>query len=425
MVAMQMLGYFVEEAAFVLAIFCITNLMLLKFTGNVSLVGFVIAIGGTAITIYNIAGTGQIYSYNHKWFLILMLFIYFSSNRFTFSYLIFALAFQFYSYYSTTEAFNMLGTKEEYFYDNLAYLILSYIFLLVFIRLHNIQNSKIDNQNIRLLGQKQALVKGNKLLKHRSEQLLESNQELERFVYIASHDLKSPLHNIIGFSHLLEKELLNFNSEKAHKYFKFIKKASNKMNNIIVDVLEYTKLSSNKVRNEDIDVNKLIESIKDSISEFIKEKNGSVVIINKLPSINAERVKMYLLFKNLIENGIKYNESQNPLVEIGLEEYDKNFNFLITDNGIGIDTKFHESIFKMFSRLHNDSEYEGTGLGLALCKKIVKSLNGEIDLISKKSKGTTFIVKIPKNKLSNYKMIKNGNDKKITNKTNPFVSFLF
>jgi len=392
----QILGYFSEETTFYLVIFCPAILFLIKFTGNENLVSSLLIIGGTFATIYNINVTGQIYSYNHKWFITILLFVNFSMLKFTLPYLIFAIVFQIYSYFSTPDSLQGIVAKEEYFFDNLAFLFMSYIFLIILKKLYNIQKSRIDDQNTQLLGQQQELINSNQLLQKRSEQLLTSNQELERFAYIASHDLKTPLNNIISFSHLLERELKDFDNEKAYKYFHYIKNESNRMNTLIIDVLEYSKLSSEKIKNEETDLNQLIQMIVDSISEYINKKNAKVQIVNHLPIIKANNTKMYLLFKNLIENGIKYNESANPLVKIASVEKDDKLQFHIKDNGIGIAPKYHQSIFRMFFRLHNNHEYEGTGLGLALCKKILYSMGGNINIISDSRKGSQFIITLDK-----------------------------
>ncbi len=268
--------------------------------------------------------------------------------------------------------------------------------MIILKKLYSIQKSKIDNQNTQLLEQQQELINSNQLLKNRSEQLLVSNQELERFAYIASHDLKTPLSNIISFSYLLERELKDFDNEKAHEYFQYIKKESNRMNTLIMDVLEYSTFSSKAIEREEIDLNQLIKSIIDALSIDLNKTNAEMRIANHLPIIKADKAKMYLLFKNLIENGIKYNKSEKPIVEITCSEQEDKFQFQIKDNGIGIAPKYHQNIFQMFARLHNNHEYEGTGLGLALCKKIVDGMSGDIDLISEIGRGTQFIITLDK-----------------------------
>lgn len=393
---LQIFGYFEGESALILSVFCAILLIISKFQGNITLASYLFIIGCVAILIANIELTGGIYSYNHKWHIVLLLFSSFACPRLTFPLLIFQSLFLFYSYSTTHHQIEGIPNKVEHLFDIYVALFISYLVLLVYKKIKSIQKTRIDNQNNQLLNQRMELLESNELLKQRSEQLLESNQELERFAYIASHDLKTPLNNIISFSNLLEKELGDFNNDNAHKYFSFIKSGSLKMNSLVKDVLEYSKTSSKDIEIEDIDLNLLINSINQSISEYIARKNAKVVIRKQLPIIRANRTKMYLLFKNLIENGIKYNESPTPLVEIEYNHGKDHVDIKVQDNGIGIAKKFHQNIFEMFSRLHRDNEYEGTGLGLALCKKIVDHLAGKISIQSQLEKGTQLIITLDK-----------------------------
>lgn len=392
---LQNFGYFTGEAVLALAVFSALFLLILKYTGNIAVIGILIAIAGTLIICYNINATGYIYSYNHKWFILILLVVNFYSNRFTFSYLVLIYILQCYFYFVTPDILQTIGSKEEHFIDNLVYFVLPYLILLIFRRMQAIQTSKIDDQNTLLLNQQKELVNKNQLLENRSELLLNSNQELERFAYIASHDLKTPLNNIISFSLLLEEELKDFDNENAQQYFQFIKDGSSKMNNLIVDVLEYSKMSSKETKKVEINLKELIESIMTDISEYINHRKATITIHNELGVIHSNTAQMYLLFKNLIENGIKYNQSTHPKIEISSTQEKEQVIFEIKDNGIGIDPKYHKNIFQMFTRLHTNREYDGTGLGLALCKKIVNGLNGKIELVSESGEGSKFIISLP------------------------------
>jgi len=200
----------------------------------------------------------------------------------------------------------------------------------------------------------------NKLIKANYE-LIKSNEELERFAYIASHDLKTPLYNIINFTQLLQKKLKPNNNEELLKYLHFINQGGIMMKNLIEDILEYSRLSkdnnSNKVH---FNVSSIIEEILFSISKFIDFKNGKVEIQTSLPDYFGNRSSFFILFKNLIENGIKYNESPSPIVKIYCEEHNDSYSIYIEDNGIGIENKFQDQVFQMFKRLHNQSKYEGS-----------------------------------------------------------------
>ena len=390
-------GYFSEEASIIFLVLFSAILLLLKFIDNFYWVMWALIAGGTMAVVYNIGITGDIYSYNHKWFILIMLLVNFYEPRATIYFLFLSIGFQFYSYQITPAALQELGAKEDYLLDNILCFVFCFWILRFFIQLHEIQKTIIDNQNELLTTQKKELVESNELLHNRTEELEVTNQELERFAHVASHDLKTPLNNIISFSLLLEEELKEFKNESAHQYFDFIKKGSQKMLKLIKDVLEFSVNTSDKEKEELIDLNELIDSIQSSISNYILNNNAEVLVVGSLPVIKANRTKIFLLFKNLIENGIKYNTSSSPSITIGIRKKKESIQFIIKDNGIGIPHKYQNEIFQMFTRLHRDSEYEGTGLGLALCKKVVDELNGNIEVSSVPGSGSEFRIELHKN----------------------------
>jgi len=153
--------------------------------------------------------------------------------------------------------------------------------------------------------------------------------------------------------------------------------------------LEYSRLSS-KTKEEEINICKLVQEIEDSIAEYLLQRNAKITVNDDFPIIKANRTRIFLLFKNLIENAIKYNESINPFVEIKYQMHHNFHQFIFDDNGIGIDEKHHHKVFEMFTRLHNTREYEGTGLGLSLSKKIAETIGGKIELKSQLGEGSTF-----------------------------------
>lgn len=392
----ELMGYFNNELTLGLFIFAGLGLTIIKFSSSNFLIGTYMSVTLSLTAIVNVCETGYIYSYNNKWFIVLLLLVNMASKNQTTLYLFFYLFLQFVFYHYTTEDLSLIADKEEYLVDNFFAIVLGYSFIQFFNRLEALQRGRIDKQNLLLVEQKHELVESNELLKKQSQKLLLSNQELERFAYIASHDLKSPLNNIINFSSLLQSELKNTKNLKAAQYVNFIKAGSVKMNILIEDVLEYSKLSSDSVSSDKTDLNLIVQSITGSISEYIRQRNAQVSVNGTLPTIRANKTKMYLLFKNIIENGIKYNQSVSPLIEISFKKDESAYLFSIKDNGIGISKEYHHKIFDMFARLHGDSKYEGTGLGLALCKKIILSLEGEISVVSEENKGAEFRIKIDK-----------------------------
>lgn len=232
-------------------------------------------------------------------------------------------------------------------------------------------------------------------LRKTNAHLLRSNEELERFAFIASHDLKEPIRNIISFTDLLKKEVSTTENEKANKFMDIIQKNTTQLYSLVRDTLEFSTLSNQDKTLESVDLNETLESVRSSISDTLERKNANILIVDQLPEIKANKTQMFLIFKNLIENGLKYNESDNPKISIAHTSDQEINTFSITDNGIGIDKKYSDKIFEMFSRLQKREGWEGTGLGLATCKKIIDQMGGRIWLESKIGHGSTFKFSIP------------------------------
>ncbi len=234
---------------------------------------------------------------------------------------------------------------------------------------------------------------------HKQSRLLESkNKELEEFAYITSHDLKEPLATISTFANSLEDDYSETLDDDALTILGFINKACNRGLNFIDALLKYSHLGkSDKTL---VNCNDLIGDIKTDLSSII-ERNSASIISENLPSVNASVVELRLLFQNLINNAVKFKKpNTNPIIRIDSQKiistkhHSEFWQFSVSDNGIGIAEKHKERIFAMFQRLHT-TKYEGNGIGLAYCKKIVESLGGEIWFDSEDGKGTTFHFTIP------------------------------
>ena len=229
-----------------------------------------------------------------------------------------------------------------------------------------------------------------------NDKLLDSNQELERFTHIASHDLKEPLRNIVSFSGLIERKFKrDLENRQITEYFEHIKRSARQLYRLVEDVLEFSKIKKvNDIPTKDTSLAGIVGEIEHSLSGTIQEKNAQI-LCTELPVIKTSEPQLFLILKNLIENGIKYNQSSIPIIDIRYEE-SKPFHLIkVTDNGIGIDHTHKEQIFEMFHRLHDRTEYEGTGLGLAIVKKILMKMGGEIEVESKPTEGSTFTVSLP------------------------------
>jgi len=236
-----------------------------------------------------------------------------------------------------------------------------------------------------------------KQLQEFNKELKRSNKDLEQFAYIASHDLKEPLRIIGNFSGLLARSYKTELDEDAFQYINFIEDGVRRMSNLINSLLTYSRVGRKETKFRNIDLNKLVEFKLFDLSKVIEERNAEV-IVDTLPTIYGEREQIGMVFYNLINNAIKFNKQAKPIVSIKMEEAASQdcWQFAVADNGIGIDPRYQDQIFEIFRRLHGKKDYEGTGIGLSVCQKIVFRHEGKIWLDSTLGKGTTFHFTISK-----------------------------
>ncbi len=246
---------------------------------------------------------------------------------------------------------------------------------------------KIIKENIKALNQTNEELK----------RYIESNMQLENFAYLASHDLKNPLISIIHFSKILQKKLASNISEQDMEMIQLIFQSSQNMKQLIDDLLTYSLVDTQNLHIDLVNLKELVELTLKELHSKIVEKKAQIKIIAIPEVISADITQMRQLFQNLISNAIKFAKpDQPPVIEIDYKDAPEAWKFYIKDNGIGIQPEFQEKIFLLFRKLHYNSAYEGTGIGLALCKKIVEQHGGEISLESEFGKGTTFFFSISK-----------------------------
>lgn len=231
-------------------------------------------------------------------------------------------------------------------------------------------------------------------LEKQSELLLRKNTELEDFAYVASHDLKTPLHNINNFLGLIETGIEEKDYEDLPVFLNFAKEGSQKMVKLINDLLTYSRIQNIKETQTIEDLNLVFQEAKSNMNSSIQKRNA-IIECQELPVYLVNKSLFLMLFQNLLENGIKYNKSKQPKIEVDCKKKNDTFELSFKDNGIGIDSEFHEKIFVMFQRLHTTEKYKGSGIGLSMCKKIVEEHNGVIYLDSEIGKGTTFKMLFP------------------------------
>ncbi|MBF0384440.1 MAG: HAMP domain-containing protein [Candidatus Omnitrophica bacterium] len=222
-----------------------------------------------------------------------------------------------------------------------------------------------------------------------------SNKELEQFAYVASHDLQEPLRMVTSYTQLLEKKYNDMLDDKGREFIHYATDGAKRMQNLITDLLQFSRVSTKGKPFVSCDASKCCENAIANLSVAIKE-SGAKIEANKLPKIIADEAQISSLFQNLISNSLKYRGEATPQIKISCAERPGEWLFFVRDNGIGIEREYHERIFVLFQRLHTREEYSGTGIGLAVCKKIVERHGGNIWVESEIGKGAIFYFTIPK-----------------------------
>ena len=239
------------------------------------------------------------------------------------------------------------------------------------------------------------MIELNNRLKQRADELAASNVELERFAYVASHDMQEPLRMITSFLQLFKKKYQDQIDETAEQYLHFVMDGADRMKRLITDLLEYSRIGSNKGVVESIDTAALMQEVEEVFVNRIAECEATI-ICKGLPVIRGNKTQLFQMFQNLVGNALKYVGNEKPIVIVqGLEE-EQQFLFSVSDNGIGIKPMFFEKIFVLFQRLHHKHQYGGTGIGLSVCKKIAEKHGGKIWVTSESGQGSTFYFTISK-----------------------------
>ncbi|NQT64103.1 MAG: PAS domain S-box protein, partial [Candidatus Marinimicrobia bacterium] len=238
----------------------------------------------------------------------------------------------------------------------------------------------------------QKLHEQNQTLEFTTKQLTESNQELKSFSYSVSHDLRSPLRAIEGFSGLLEEEYSAVLDEEGRRILKVIRDNTQRMDHLITDILQLSRLGQKKIKLERIDLNNLIRGIK---AELMQGSPGRSIQwqIGELPLIKADMTLIKQAFTNIISNAIKFTGTREKArIEIGSKQEDGQLVLHVKDNGVGFDMQYVDKIFEVFQRLHPEDEFKGTGVGLAIARRVTHQLGGNIRAESEIDKGTTIFI---------------------------------
>lgn len=221
-------------------------------------------------------------------------------------------------------------------------------------------------------------------------ELKRSNAELEQFAYIASHDLQEPLRMVTSYLGLIEKRYKDKLDDSGHEFIGFAVDGAVRMRRLITDLLTYSRVGTKGKELEPTDCEQVLETATKNLEVSINEHNATVTH-DPLPTVMADRGQLEQLFQNLIGNALKFCKDRTPEVHVSVEQEGERWKVGVRDNGIGIAPKHRERIFQVFQRLHTREEYQGTGIGLAVCKKIVERHGGEISVESEVGEGTTFL----------------------------------
>jgi chemotaxis family two-component system sensor kinase Cph1 len=228
-----------------------------------------------------------------------------------------------------------------------------------------------------------------------AQDLERSNSELKRFAYVASHDLQEPLNHVSNYVQLLEMRYGERLDADAKDFIGFAVEGVTLMQTLIDDVLVYSKVDSQSGEFEITEAGVALEQALTNLQRRIRDSDAEIIIADPLPTLKADSTQLMQLFQNLIVNALKFRSAATPKIEIRVERQEDEWLFAVQDNGIGIDPQFGDRIFIIFQRLHTRDEYPGTGMGLAICKKIIECHRGKIWVESELGKGSTFYFTIP------------------------------
>ncbi len=232
-------------------------------------------------------------------------------------------------------------------------------------------------------------------LANQTQELIRSNEELEQFAYVASHDLQEPLRMVNSYIQLINRGIQSGNTNNLDEFMQFVLDGVSRMQALINDLLQYSRVNRKGNPFTAVNMNDLMNIIRINLSQKLKESDA-ILNVPELPSINGDFIQLQRLVQNLCENALKFKSENKPVIDVTVEEREQEWLFAVRDNGIGIESKFYNRIFVIFQRLHTRDQYEGTGIGLAVCKKIVERHGGEIWVESEYGNGSTFYFTIKK-----------------------------
>ena len=281
------------------------------------------------------------------------------------------------------------------------------IYIIIYFQTKSIhqQNQFLEKYNDMLNKEVEERKKVEESLLKSNEDLTRSNYDLEQFAYIASHDLQEPLRMVGNFVQLLNRRYANIIDENGREYINYSIEGVTRMSELIQNILKFSRVGRSDIELSKVSLKAVINKIITELADRIKEKNAEIVVFEIPAETLCEPNQIGIVFSNLITNAIKFNKSTSPKIKVDCKEKEDEWLYSVYDNGIGISTVFKDKIFEIFKRLHSRSEFEGHGIGLSLCKRIITRHGGKIWFDSEEGQGATFFFTIKKNIESQ----KNGN----------------
>jgi len=259
-----------------------------------------------------------------------------------------------------------------------------------------LESEKMENTQAALLNILDDYNEDKKRIEILNSDLISSNNKLQQFAYVASHDLQEPLRMVSGFTQLLERKYKDKLDHDALNYIKYAVEGAGRMQKLIDDLLLYSRVTTKVIEFKEADTAKIFEEAIFNLQKVIND-TGALITNKDLPVLKADESQMRQLFQNLVGNALKYKkETESPKIHVSCKNKEDHYEFAVSDNGIGMDMQYHEKVFVIFQRLHKREEYSGTGIGLAICKQIVERHKGKIWFESKENEGTTFYFTLKK-----------------------------
>lgn len=370
--------------------------------GNLKLSGNLIAALLGAVLVPAVYETGGLYSDNLLWMMgVPLLSLLFSNRVFGFSWLLALLSFTYLLY--TQEINAPVSYRQQTLHLDGLYFLITYsgLFImivgivLIFATGQALIIKALNEKQKELSRQKAELSKQTQSLLEAEAKILASNKELSQFASAAAHDLKEPLRMINMYTQLIKRKIGDLTDNSTNEYMGFVTDGVVRMERLLTDLLEYSRLGRKNGQATDINLNDTLFVVINNLTAAMKDTEAAI-LSNNLPVIKGTNTEMMQLFQNLIANSIKFRQKEvKPVIEISHQESNGSHKFLFKDNGIGIPDHARESVFNIFERLHSKEDYEGTGIGLATCKKIVNNLGGEIWVQPAATQGTIFCFTIP------------------------------